>query len=60
MSTEKLIEILGLVLLVLFAATMFYQGTLILKGRRGYRHCERERYNTDAMRRRIEELLKDE
>jgi hypothetical protein len=38
---------------------MFYQGTMILKGHRGYRHCEREQKETEDMRRRIEELLKE-
>ena len=52
-------EIIGIVLLLIFAATMFYQGTMILKGQHGYRHCERETKKTEDMRRRIEELLKD-
>ena len=52
-------EIIGIALLLIFAATMFYQGTMIFKGQRGYRHCEREDRKTEDMRRRIEELLKD-
>ena len=52
-------EIIGIVLLLLFAATMFYQGTMIMKGHRGYRHCEREEKESADMRRRIEELLKE-
>ena len=52
-------EIIGIVLLLIFAATMFYQGTMIIKGHRGYRHCEREQKKTEEMRRRVEELLKD-
>ena len=52
-------EIIGIVLLLIFAATMFYQGTMIMKGHRGYRHCERENKETQDMRRRIEELIKD-
>jgi hypothetical protein len=44
---------------LVFAATMFYQGTMILRGQHGYRHCERETKKTEDMRRRIEELLKD-
>ena len=52
-------EIIGIVLLLIFAATMFYQGTMILRGQNGYRHCDRENKKTEDMRRRIEELLKD-
>ena len=52
-------EIIGITLLLIFAATMFYQGTMIFRGHRGYRHCERENKKTEDMRRRIEELLKD-
>ena len=53
------IELIGCILLLVFASTMFYQGTMILKGHRGYRHCEREQKETEDMRRRIEELLKE-
>jgi hypothetical protein len=52
-------EIIGLVFLLVFAATMFYQGTMIMKGHRGYRHCERDQKKSEDTRRRIEELLKD-
>jgi len=52
-------EIIGIVLLLIFAATMFYQGTMIMRGHRGYRHCEREKQKSEETRRRIEELLKD-
>jgi hypothetical protein len=40
-------EIIGIVLLLVFAATMFYQGTCIMK------------QDSTTMRKRIEELLKD-
>ena len=50
-------EIIGIVLLLVFAATMFYQGTMIMRGQRGYRHCERESKQMSDMRRRIEELM---
>ncbi len=53
------IELIGCILLLVFASTMFYQGTCILRGHRGYRHCEREQRETKDMRRRIEELLKE-
>ena len=52
-------EIISIVLLLIFAATMFYQGTMIMKGHRGYRHCEREQKKSEDIRRRIEELLKE-
>ena len=52
-------EIIGIVLLLVFAATMFYQGTMIMRGQRGYRHCERESKQMSDMRRRIEELMKE-
>ena len=51
-------EIIGIVLLLVFAATMFYQGTMIMRGHRGYKHCEREQKKSEETRRRIEELLK--
>ena len=52
-------ELIGIVLLLVFAATMFYQGTMIMRGYRGYRHCERENKQMLDMRRRIEELMKE-
>ena len=56
---EHHLEVIGIVLLLVFAATMFYQGTMILRGHRGYRHCERDQKETEDMRRRIEELLRN-
>ena len=53
------IELIGCILLLVFASTMFYQGTCILKGQCGYKHCEREQKESEDMRRRIEELLKE-
>jgi len=53
------IELIGCILLLVFASTMFYQGTCILRGQRGYKHCEREQKESEDMRRRIEELLKE-
>ena len=52
-------EIIGIVLLLIFAFTMFYQGTMIMRGQRGYRHCERENKKSQDTRRQLEELLKD-
>ncbi len=52
-------EIVGIVLLLVFAATMFYHGTMILHEQRGY---SQNNYKRDSanMRRRIEELLNDD
>ena len=52
-------EIIGIVLLLIFAATMFYQGTMIMRGQRGYRHCEREDKKMLDMRKRIEKLMRE-
>jgi len=52
-------EIIGIILLLVFAGTMFYQGTMILRGQRGYRHCEREKYQLESTRKQLENLLKD-
>jgi hypothetical protein len=53
------IEVIGIVLLLLFSATMFYQGTMILRGHRGYRHVHRDEQEAINTRRRLEKLLKD-
>ena len=52
-------EIIGIVLLLVFAATMFYQGTCIMRGQRGYSFRDYLKQDSDNMRKRIEELLKD-
>ena len=52
-------EIIGIVLLLVFAATMFYQGTMIMRGQHGYRHCEREDKKMLDMRKRIEKLMRE-
>jgi hypothetical protein len=52
-------EIIGIVFLLVFAATMFYQGTCILKGKRGYSLRDYMKQESTNMRHRIEELLKD-
>jgi hypothetical protein len=52
-------EIIGIVFLLVFAATMFYQGTCILRGKRGYSLRDYLRQDSTNTRRRIEELLKD-
>jgi len=52
-------ELIGIVLLLVFASTMFYQGTCILRGHRGYSLRDYMRQDTNNMRKRIEELLKD-
>lgn len=55
---SDLLNWIGVVLLLVFAATMFYQGTMILKGHRGYRHCDRDKQKSEDTRRQLEELLK--
>ena len=52
-------ELIGIVLLLVFAATMFYQGTMIMRGHRGYRHCEREDKKMLDMRKRVEDLMRE-
>ena len=52
-------EIIGIILLLVFAITMFYQGTCIIKGQRGYSLRDYMKQESDNMRKRIEELLKD-
>jgi hypothetical protein len=53
------LEIIGIVFLLVFAATMFYQGTCIMKGHRGYSLRDYLKQDSTNMRKRIEELLKD-
>jgi len=52
-------EIIGIVLLLVFAATMLYQGTCILRNQRGYSLRDYMKQDSTTMRKRIEELLKD-
>jgi hypothetical protein len=52
-------EVIGIVLLLVFAATMFYQGTCILRGHRGYSLRDYMKQDSENMRRRIEEMLKE-
>jgi len=53
------LEIIGIVLLLVFAATMFYQGTCIMRNKRGYSLRDYMKQDSENMRRRIEEILKD-
>lgn len=52
-------EIIGISFLLVFAATMFYQGTCIMKGQRGYSLRDYMKQESINMRKRVEELLKD-
>jgi len=52
-------EIIGIVFLLVFACTMFYQGTCIMKGQRGYSLRDYLKQDSTNMRKRVEELLKD-
>jgi len=50
-------EIIGVLLLLIFLATMTYHGIMIHKGLRGYRHHAREEHELEKMRRRLEEMV---
>jgi hypothetical protein len=52
-------EIVGIVFFLVFAGTMFYQGTCIMKGQRGYSLRDYMKQESSSMRKRLEELLKD-
>jgi hypothetical protein len=52
-------EIIGIIFLLVFAGTMFYQGTCIMKGQRGYSLRDYMKQESFSMRKRLEELLKD-
>ena len=52
-------EIIGIVFQLVFAATMFYQGTCIMRGQRGYSLRDYMNQESVNMRKRIEDLLKD-
>jgi ABC-type nickel/cobalt efflux system permease component RcnA len=52
-------ELIGIVLLLVFAATMFYQGTMIIRGKHGYFHMDHEKQKMSDMRKRVEELMKE-
>jgi len=53
------LEIISGILLIVFAMTMFYQGTCIMKGKRGYSLRDYLKQDSTNMRKRIEELLRD-
>jgi len=52
-------EIIGIIFLLIFAATMCYHGTMISRGHNGYRHHARDEHESENMRRRLEEMLKE-
>ena len=52
------IELIGIFLLLIFAVTMFYQGTLIMRQSKGYSQ-KYIRRDLERMRRRVEEVLQD-
>lgn len=53
------VEIIGIVFLLVFAATMFYQGTCIMRGQRGYSLRDYMKQESTNMRKRVEDLLRD-
>lgn len=56
---ERYLELTGIVLLLVFAGTMFYHGHMIMKNKHGYWHMDQKEWDRANMRKRIEELLKD-
>ena len=56
---KNYVELIGISFLLVFAATMFYQGMCILRGQRGYSLRDYLKQDSINMRKRIEELLKD-
>ena len=52
-------ELIGIVLLLVFAATMFYQGTMIMRGKHGYIHMDHEKQKMADTRKRIEKMMKE-
>lgn len=52
------IEQIGMVLLLIFAAVMFYQGTMVLQNKHGYFQID-EGNRTKRMKSRLENLMKD-
>ena len=52
------IELICIFLLLIFAVTMFYQGTLIMRQSKGYSQKYIKR-DLERMRRRVEEVLQD-
>ena len=59
MAQDHIIEWIGVVLLFGFGITMICQGHFIFHGKRGYRHCEREKEKMDNARKQVENLLKN-
>ena len=55
---ESNIELIGVILGLVFAGTMFYQGTMIMHQRRGYSQKYIKR-DLARMRQRVEEVIKD-
>jgi len=56
---ERTLEWIGVILLFLFGVTMIIQGHFIFHGKRGYRHCEREKEKMDNARKQVEQLFRE-
>jgi putative Mn2+ efflux pump MntP len=56
---ERTLEWIGVTLLFVFGVTMIIQGHFIFHGKRGYRHCEREREKMDNARKQVEQLFRE-
>lgn len=57
--SELILTLFAVASLLLFISTMFYHGMMILYQRRGYSQRDIRR-DSENMRRRIEELLRDD
>ena len=58
-NNTLILEWIGIVLALIFGATMFCQGHFIFHGKNGYKHSEREKSKMDSARKQIEDLLKN-
>jgi len=56
---ERTLEWIGVILLFLFGVTMIIHGHFIFHGKRGYRHCEREKEKMDNARKQVEQLFRE-
>ena len=59
MVKNHIVDLIGILTLFLFGITMIVQGHFIYHGKNGYKHCGRDKQQSEETRRRIEELLKD-
>tara|TARA_B100000925_G_scaffold228042_1_gene176505 strand:+ start:188 stop:367 length:180 start_codon:yes stop_codon:yes gene_type:complete len=58
MAQNHIVDWIGVVLALLFAVTMFWQGHAIFHGKYGYKHTEREKNKMIKARKQVEDLFK--